>query len=149
MRTFRLANTEGFKDINSFLIYLEPQVIEQIKVLISNEDLKINFRLFCKFERHTGNFIVESKCFKTRDEAILNSTDLSEMFRRVMNKLKKEASEFEQKESGWKLVEIEYLELRTNRYNPLRASSHIPLSENIKLKHAIINVCNEDDMCFK
>ncbi|GFY53002.1 uncharacterized protein TNIN_453571 [Trichonephila inaurata madagascariensis] len=42
-----------------------------------------------------------------------------------------------------------YLEIRINKFNPLRASLFIDLPEIIKKKHAVINVHNHDNSCFK
>lgn len=49
---------------------------------------------------------------------------------------------------GWTLVQILYLELNVNKYNPLRASSYIPLPREIVIKKAVINIKNEDPFCF-
>ena len=151
MQTFQLRNEEGFRDIKSFLNHLKPQVISKLTDLVSKQqEFKINFRLFCIYEKGVeDNLLRETKFFKTRNETILQSIGLSEIYDKASEKLQKEATDFEQKESGWKLVEILYLELRINRYNPLKASSHIPLPPAIQRKHAVVNVKNEDNMCFK
>lgn len=41
-----------------------------------------------------------------------------------------------------------YIDVNVNRYNPLRASSYIPLPPQIARKKAVINVLNEDEYCF-
>ncbi|XP_054713577.1 uncharacterized protein LOC129223038 [Uloborus diversus] len=56
--------------------------------------------------------------------------------------------DFQARGSGWVLSKINNLELRINKYNPLRGSSYIELPDKIKNKKAIINVKNEDNICF-
>ncbi|XP_054712885.1 uncharacterized protein LOC129222404 [Uloborus diversus] len=56
--------------------------------------------------------------------------------------------DFQARGSGWVLSKIDNLELRINKYNPLRGSSYIELPDKIKNKKAIINVKNEDNKCF-
>lgn len=130
MENFRLENIEGFLDIKLFLNHLKPEVISLIESLLKVNEVKVNFRLFCLYERGVdGDIVQEIKYFKTKNEVV--------------------AADFEQKESGWKLIEIQYLEIGKNRYNPLRASSFIELPTVIKIKHAVVNVKNEDNMCFK
>lgn len=63
------------------------------------------------------------------------STDLLEVYHNTSEKLQKYASDFEEKDSGWILVAVNYLlEVRTNKHNPLKASSFIPLPEKIRGK---------------
>lgn len=143
MRTFRIDNLEGFRDISSFLKNVEPPVIDELTS--SEHEFKVNFRLFCLFEKKSEEKKIEEiKCFKTKNEVVLPSTNISHIYHEASEKLQTEATEFEGKDSGWTLVEIKYLEFRTNKYNPLRTSSYIPLPKVIQDKHAAINVKNED-----
>ncbi|XP_071056528.1 uncharacterized protein [Onthophagus taurus] len=57
-------------------------------------------------------------------------------------------SEFEERDSGWTLMQILYIELNLNKYNPIRVSNYIDLPSQIKAKHAVINIQNADDACF-
>lgn len=49
---------------------------------------------------------------------------------------------------GWILLKLLYLEMNVNKFNPLRATAHIPLPEEIRTKKAVINLQNDDDYCF-
>lgn len=46
------------------------------------------------------------------------------------------------------MLEILFLELCINKYNPLRASTYIPLPPSLQSKKAIINMQNDDEACF-
>ena len=62
--------------------------------------------------------------------------------------ISEKSKEFAERESGWVLEKILYLEININKYNPLRASSYIPLPKDIASKKAIVNIRNEDECCF-
>ena len=51
--------------------------------------------------------------------------------------------------SQWVFSSIISLEIHSVRFEPLRGSSYIPLPKSLCLKKAIINMKNEDTMCFK
>lgn len=50
--------------------------------------------------------------------------------------------------TGWILVKWLFLEININKYNPLRASSYIPLPVQLQLKRGVVNVQNSDSFCF-
>lgn len=53
------------------------------------------------------------------------------------------------KESNYRLVGINFIEVSIIKYNPLRGSSYINLPDWVKSKRACINIQNEgDDKCF-
>ena len=54
-----------------------------------------------------------------------------------------------QKGSGWKLIEITKIDLHSVNYEPLSGSSYIPLPSDIQRKHAVVNVQNRDQKCFR
>ncbi|XP_054276530.1 uncharacterized protein LOC128995537 [Macrosteles quadrilineatus] len=53
------------------------------------------------------------------------------------------------KKSGWSFSKVKQVELRINRYNPLRGSRHIQLPKRISDRKAVINIRNSDEYCFK
>ncbi|GFU27684.1 uncharacterized protein TNCV_4866911 [Trichonephila clavipes] len=97
---------------------------------------------------NTG-IITDEKIFKTKNNIILTQTNIGELYNSIVDKLLAETADFQEKESGWTLDSIMYLEIRINKFNPLRASLFIDLPEIIKKKHAVINVQNHDNFCFK
>ncbi|GFY22228.1 uncharacterized protein TNCV_3298711 [Trichonephila clavipes] len=118
-------------------------IIEKLSQRIG---VKANLQLYCDYQREQET---QEFSFKTMDQIILESTDLNEFYNEVVDKLKREMEEFEARGSGWRLIEIKYLELRINKYNPLRGSSYIDLPKMIEVKKAVINVKNLDDnKCF-
>jgi hypothetical protein len=86
--------------------------------------------------------------FKTRNEVITAASNLNAFYGTVINKIVDEMEEFEIRGSQWRLNSVLSLELRINKYNPLRGASYIPLPKTLANKNAIINLKNEDNKCF-
>ena len=81
MRTFQIDNSEGFIDVKSFLAHLKSKIIAEIENVFPRQELKMNFRLFCIYENGIdGDFVQETKNFKTRNENVLFSTDLNKLY---------------------------------------------------------------------
>ena len=55
---------------------------------------------------------------------------------------------FSENGSNWKFQEISDMYLTVVKYTPQRPSSFIELPEEIKNKCAVINVQNDDQLCF-
>ena len=51
--------------------------------------------------------------------------------------------------SGWILDRVQNIYLNTLVYEPIRGKSYIETPKAIAGKHAIVNIQNNDDMCFK
>ena len=51
--------------------------------------------------------------------------------------------------SGWRFERVIKMVLHTTRWDPINAGSYIELPEVLKNKHAIINMKNQDEECFK
>ena len=54
----------------------------------------------------------------------------------------------ERQGSGWYLRKIIQIEVHTATLSPLEASSYIELSKKVKRTKAVLNIKNEDNMCF-
>ncbi|XP_075225197.1 uncharacterized protein LOC142326502 [Lycorma delicatula] len=87
-------------------------------------------------------------CFKTKNFAVINVNDIEHSIEAAFESLLREETNFEGKQSGWTLLSIDGVLVRINRYRPLKGSSFIPLPKSILHKHAVVNVKNNDDLCF-
>lgn len=87
--------------------------------------------------------------FKTRNFEIFNEYDIEDSLQEAFEIILVEEANFEGRQSGWSLLSIDGILVRINRYRPLRGSCFIPLPKSIQDKHAIINIKNNDDYCFK
>lgn len=80
------------------------------------------------------------KNFKTKNTIFHKTSSLSEFCSNTSSKILREMEEFEARGSNWALRRIKSLELRINKYIPLRGSSYVELPALIKNKRAVINV---------
>lgn len=55
---------------------------------------------------------------------------------------------YQERGSEWKFQEVESLKLYMGKYRPLRGTSYLPLPEDIKSSHCILNIKNKDEKCF-
>ena len=81
--------------------------------------------------------------FKTSPMEVLAATDIDEVLKSITNELLKKIDDFEERGSGWVLHELSRLDLHTYIYDPLRASTYMPLPDDLKAKQAVVNIQNQ------
>lgn len=128
------------------------EVSGSVRDLISHEihkhgQVKVNFELYGLYYLASQD-IRDIKSFFTNNIIACASSSLSDIYSEFTNILEVKSSEFLERESGWILERFLHLEVNINKFNPLRASSYIPLPPSIVKKKAVINVKNNDEFCF-
>jgi hypothetical protein len=150
LKTYWVSGGESHTDLVTFLDEIKNLLNEKIRDNLQNTALKINILVRVKFQKEATELEEQNRCFKTKNVRVLQADDVDGILDRLFGKLLKEKSESSSKGSGWSLREILGLELRVNRYRPLRGSSYIELPPKIAQTHSVINVQNkDDDFCFK
>lgn len=143
-------NNEEELNVDQFLENIRQSVCILINEhLLTQNNLKVNVEFF-------GSFILEKadsfefgiKSFNTKNEIICLSTILSDVYEIWKTTIKTKSDEFNERSSGWRLLEILHLEININKYKPLHGSSYIDLPDKIKAKKAVINIKNDDNKCF-
>ncbi len=123
-----------------------------VNVLKSHPMLKVN----CTF---CGEFIIkkrdeeitEFKYFSTRNDILDAGTNLATYFNQyIRDQILSDLAEFQERDSGWALHKIVYLEININKFEIGNGagSSYIRLPQAITNKNACVNVKNYDDACF-
>ncbi|XP_024940768.1 uncharacterized protein LOC112494342 [Cephus cinctus] len=119
------------------------KVMEEAYKLLKKESLIVEITKWTKFGPNTF--------FNTKNEVILSSTEINEWFNvNVLEKLLTKIEDFQEKESGWSLLEIINLAVNINRYIPIHGglSTFIELLKNVQNKKAVVNILNNDPYCF-
>ena len=81
---------------------------------------------------------------------VLEGTDENEVYNEMVEEIEEEIQKVQDAEgSGWQFLKVIKLVLHTTRWDPINAGSYIDLPEALKNKHAIINMKNQDEECFK
>ncbi|XP_071056904.1 uncharacterized protein [Onthophagus taurus] len=147
--SFRVSDHERkYVDMKEFSNRIREKVISLIQSVRNvNGSLKVNTEIFGLYFINTKEE-VEIKSFNTKNKIITVAVDLYQTYEDFMDEIMVKMSEFQERDSGWTLLEILYLEVNCNKFNPTRASSYIDLPTSIKGKRAVINVQNNDNKCF-
>ncbi|XP_030745938.1 uncharacterized protein LOC115874796 [Sitophilus oryzae] len=88
------------------------------------------------------------KLFNTPFKIICNSSATKDLIEDFLTIIDHKTDEFAEKDSGWILLNLLFLEININKFNPLRASSFIELPPEITQRQAVVNIRNNDDYCF-
>ncbi|WAR02549.1 hypothetical protein MAR_009107 [Mya arenaria] len=122
-----------------------------VRLISANRMTKIKVMLNCRMERTsilTGDVISEPASFHSHIEVNLEGIDVSDLYTTMTDRIMEAISNFQRQGSNWVFKEIISLEIHTGKYQPLRGNSYIPFPNKLESKKAIINMKNEDDMCF-
>ncbi|CAH1646013.1 unnamed protein product [Spodoptera littoralis] len=121
---------------------IQQQVGRGIKRGITTDENKVTKK--AKFDEGASTSSIE-----TNDVDNNKGDDLNIFYSSLIDTVVGKICQFEKKDSGWSLNQIKYIDMNVNKFNPLRGSSYINLPQDIKSKKAVINVKNNDNMCFK
>jgi hypothetical protein len=142
---------ENVEEIHDPKVFLESK--RRIIRDIVKQDLHLKYALKINLVLHT---IVENPkgetskwAFRTYNKEVFMDTDDDEILSEIYEIIMKKFSEKLLDGSGCSILSIEDLELRTNRFAPLRGSSYIQIPKGIAGKHAVINPQNNDNNCFR
>ena len=91
--------------------------------------------------------IVDEPFFHSRQKKNLGTN--WEIVGEMENEMIENLENFNRGGSNWVFEKVLFLEIQFVRWNPLRGSSWIALPPALQNKKALINMKNEDDMCFK
>ena len=121
-----------------------------VKLLQENPQTKVKCVLNVEISRTSwasGEEIIDGPFFHSRQKKNLgnNMEIVDEMEKEMMVNLEN----FNRRGSNWMFEKVIRLEIHFVRWNPLRGSSWLPLPPDLGNKKAVINMQNEDDMCFK
>ncbi|KAJ8954662.1 hypothetical protein NQ317_012931 [Molorchus minor] len=65
--------------------------------------------------------------------------DLDIMWNTFVDLMMSQTTEFQERDSGWALEQILYLEMNINKYSPMGGSSYIPSPKFVEKKRAVVN----------
>lgn len=156
LQTFSIVNSDH-QDLHEFfraaIEHFELRINELLDV---HYLLKINASFVGNFEKtfigeDEGQVIESQKIYlNTRTEIIDFETDLRTFYREyIVDIIDQKIEDIELRGSGFALAEIVELNVQVSSYDPCSGSTYIQLPKYLQDKHAIINVKNNDNQCFK
>ena len=143
-------DSEGNTSPTDFLDFTRNVVIRFLRERPQN---KVQLSLICVMVRvdpATGEVTNEEQSsFNSRQESVFGSTDLEEVYERMVAKMLEAFATYLRNGNGWMLKRVVRLDITLSRLGPLRGSSHIGLPKVIAKRKALINMENDYDECFK
>jgi len=151
LQQYELYPEELIQDAEQlFMIYrsdiegLFQQIFTKLK------SFKVQFCLQATFSRQVGEIITyTTSYFPTKNIILSPNDDLVEIAYEVIGNLDNQIQTFESLGSGWKIHEIDRLDIRVAFYKPLTGGCmNWKLSEQVFSKKAVLSVKSIDNKCF-
>ncbi|KAJ8949419.1 hypothetical protein NQ318_007519 [Aromia moschata] len=146
--SYRVHSEHRYSDYKIFFESIKNKVIHLLSEAIKiHKAVKVNMELFGRYILQTQE-IVDNKSFNTTNKVIDSAADLNDVFYVFVDIMTTQMSEFQERDSGWALQYIMYVEVNVNKFSGFGGSSYIKLPYSIEKKTAVVNVHNQDQCCF-
>lgn len=156
LTTFRVKNVDH-EFIEMFFddafAYFEPMIESLLDMYFL---MKISTCLHAIFEKKvvgsdgSEKSVKQSMYLHSSTEIVDFETNLKDFYSEyVVNYLKNKITEVELRGSGFTLDQIVDLEVQTASFDPYNGASYIKLPKKLENRKAVINVQNDDNLCFK
>jgi hypothetical protein len=127
---------------------------EEVLKLIDSlkKPIKVQIRLECIMEKTdhiTGEVTTDTYYTSSFTSSIFPTSDTSEKYDEATEKISKDISEYQKNGSGWTLKKTVKMIIKVTKYQIVRGAGFSELPKFITSKKTVINIKNEDDMCFK
>ena len=151
LKDFATVNTVDGRDGHDPQSFLRAVRQTVTNLLRNNRRIKVKLVLNCNMEITSivRGTVIEPSSFHPRVEVNLEGTNVDELYNTMVERILENIATFQMRGSQWTFNSIISLKIHSVRFEPLRGSSYIPLPKTIRSKKSIINIKNEDDMCFK
>lgn len=147
-KMYCMRNLSGALAHDSFLEEAKPELVKTLRLELVNGVIKFNLMLESTYNLPNTE-IFENRAFKTSAQCLSLGENIEEVLSEAFLKLLLEVEEYSGKGSGYVLNKVDSIVLNTFKFTPLGGGSYIPLPQEIQNRHAVINVVNNDNMCFK
>ncbi|CAB3983138.1 Hypothetical predicted protein [Paramuricea clavata] len=123
------------------------KLIESVK-----KPVKVQIQLECIMEKTdpiTGEVTTDSSYPSNFTSNIFPTTNISEKYDEGSGKISNDISKYQRSGSGWTLKKVVRMIIKITKYQIMRGAEFSELPKFITSKKTVINIKNEDDMCFK
>lgn len=154
LQTFSIVN-HNYTDLDDFFNAAFPLFEQNVMPLINlNYLVKISACFVGKYEKNIETEDGDSAEPQTlyhnsRVEIVDFETNLRTFYNDIIKFVNERIDDIQMRGSGFALSEILELNIQISSFDPLEGSSFMALPKPLFDKHAIINVRNLDDQCFK
>lgn len=149
IRTGAIINL-NIKDPIEFFRKARKSFVLKVRQELKKSLLKVNV-ILAKFMKPSSGE-EEIKHFQTKNRIIDNNTDLNLHFENhIQNNTLNKLEQFQERDSGWSLIEILQLKVNFNKYIPINvgiSTTYIEIPPFIQNTKAVLNIKNNDEFCF-
>lgn len=112
--------------------------------------IKFNLELVARYKLPSNPLMSEQDIYHISEMVRLSrADDIDDVLGTQIDKIKTKMSEFQERDSGWTLIQIKWLDININKASPIPGSQHIRTPIELANKMCCINVQNTDTFCFK
>lgn len=146
---YRYNLTEGETDFEATMQTYHDRLLSLLKRVQGEKGaIKWYFASRIRFVKANDEKIFTVGWFRSKNVVSLNSHGFKEALQNAYIESLHACAQFQKLGSNWVIDQIETLDLNVVVYKPLEGSSYIELPPYIKNKKAVINIKNEDNLCF-
>ena len=123
-----------------------------LKLMRENRQTRARMILNCEMTRKelfSESTQILNTFFHSETVENLEGTDESEVYNTFIQTIEERIQNFNQRGSNWRFQRVLFLDVQFTDFIPLRGSTFLPLPSKIASKKAVINMKNDDDLCFK
>ena len=144
--THYTIKAQGLTDPTSFMEFCKPNVLQLMRA-----ETKVYIRLECTMKKTNPADNTEETVRKTfrSSNHIVYPNYINDTYDEMVVETLEEFAKYQMDGSGWSLKSTDSLLVSVVEWKPMKGSSYIPLSKNLKNKGALINIKNQDQKCFK
>ena len=138
--------------MNEYRLNLEDEQKNASNILdvVKKRAVKFYLSLHVNFHLSTDvTFLTDPPAFLSTDTIEgYDSSDIHDALISTYENLVSTIEDFQQRGSGWILDNLVALDLHLLEFDPLRATSYIPILTCTQNRKAVINIKNKDEKCF-
>ena len=132
--------------------FLQKVKTEVLKLMRENRRTRVRMILNCEMTRKelfSESTQILNAFFHSDTVENLEGTDEREVHDRSVQTIEERIQNFKQRGSNWRFERVLSLDIHFTDFIPLRGSTFIPFPRKIRDKKAVINMKNDDNLCFK
>ena len=123
-----------------------------LKLMRENRPTRVRMILNCEMTRKelfSESTQILNSYFNSETVENLEGTDESVIYNTFIQTIEERIQNFNQRGSNWRFQRVLSLDVHFTDFQPLRGSTFLQLPRKIATKKAVINMKNDDDLCFK
>ena len=151
LRDFSIALEGREQTVKNIFELLRDAVYSFRNTIVKSPSSKVSLSLHMLFQLSVDPaYLSDPHFFLVTQpvEKLEGGMDVNDILERFYTTLLESIDQYEMCGSGWVLDRLLRLDLHVAKYDPLRASTYMPLPKEIRQKHAVVNIRNHDKLCF-